>query len=322
MLSADEVFCLSELDKRAKAFERTAYLLTSAVNECISKQSLEGLDEMVAMSFNAAQYQPSYGTGGGGLPPGKYKGVIVDSRQENVEKNGMVTGGYLALDLTPIEGPLVGSKQTDRLNLHNTNPKVMEIAQKQLSAYCHVLNKHQFSDTAELHQIPFYFEIGYQKGEEPSEAKPNGGYTEVKSIADINGNAPGKAGAGPQAQQQQQVAIPTQPAGGVVAQGGGWNGGGAAQPQQQQPQGGSPQVESGIAQPQPAGTWGAQAQPQQQQADPQQQQQAAPAQGGGWGAAAGQAQPQQQQQPAAQPQGGGGWSQGGGAAPAGAWGQR
>jgi hypothetical protein len=304
MLSADDMYNLRQLDLAAQRYEKIAYLLKSAVNECVTKQTTKGLDEMVAMSFNAQGFQPQYG-GGGGLPPGKYKGVIVDSRQENVEKNGMVVGGYLAFDLTPIEGPLVGSKQTDRLNLHHTNPKTVEIANKQLSAYCHVLNKFQFNDTAELHNIPFCFEIGYQKGEEPSEAKPNGGYTEVKSIADVNGNAPGKAGGGAPAAQQ-NVNIPDQAAGGVTAQGAGW--GGAAQ--------GGGQIDTNVQMPNQGG---------QQQTNPAQggagwgQQHPHPAQGGA-GAGWGQAQPS----PAAQQQGAGGWQQGGTAQGGGnpAWGQR
>jgi len=274
---------------------------------------------MVAYSFNAQQHQPQYG-GAGGLPPGKYKGVIVDSRQENVEKNGQIVGGYLALDLTPIEGPLQGTKQTDRLNLHHTNPKTVEIANKQLSAYCHVLNTFQFNDTSELHNKPFLFEVGFQKGQEPSEANPNGGYTEVKNIRDLNGNEPGKAGNGPTANvgQQQPVNIPQDPAGGVQAQGGGWGGaqGGQQQPpanQGQQGQGGGWNQGGGQQQQPPAnqgqGGWGG------QQVDPNQGQQQQPPQNqggaaGGWG---GQQQPPQNQGGGA----GGGWAQGaaGGAKP-------
>lgn len=257
---------------------------------------------MVAYSFNAQQHTPQYG-GSGGLPAGKYKGVIVNSYTDNVEKNGMVTGGYLAFELTPIEGPLAGQKHTDRLNLHHTNPKTVEIANKQLSAYCHVLGKFQFNDTAELHNIPFMFEIGLQK-----EPNPNG-YTEVKGIFDVNGNEPGKAGAGPMVNQggQQQQPPSGPPAGGVQAQGG-WNGAPAGQPpidngvpmngggQQQQPANGGQPGWGGA----PAG-------------DPNQGQQQQPNQGGqpGWGG--------QQQQP------GQGWGGQAGGAPAGGpgpWGQR
>lgn len=291
---------------------------------------------MVAMNFNSQQYTPQYG-GGGGLPAGPngedvmYKVMLVGSQAENTTDNfGQVKGGYLAFELAAIEGPLQGTKQIDRINLHHTNPKVVEIANKQLSAYCHVLGKFQFNDTAELHNIPFMVKIGLQKAPNPNN------YTEVKAIYDINGNEPGKAGSGPQANQGQPPQAPPSgpPAGGVQPQGQ-W-GGGAPQGQQQQPpqgqpqgqgggwgqpQGGQPQggqgypVDNNVAPPaggqQPQG-WGA---PQGGPAPDQGQQ----PQGGGWGGQ----QPQGQQPPAQggqQPQGWGQQPQGGSTPPG--WGAR
>lgn len=232
-LDAIERETLIDLERLAKRLAWQSEQILYAVAYCKRNNTTEGLSDMVAYSFNAQQHTPQYG-GGGGLPVGKYKGVIVNSYTDNVEKNGMVTGGYLAFELTPIEGPLSGQKHTDRLNLHNTNPKVVEIANKQLSAYCHVTGKFQFNDTAELHNIPFMFEIGLQK-----EPNPNG-YTEVKAIFDVNGNEPGKAGAGPQVNQggQQQQPPSGPPAGGVQAQGG-WNGAPAGQ-------GGQPPIDNGV----------------------------------------------------------------------------
>src|ERR1051325_8662841 len=95
--------------------------------------------------------------------------------------------------------------------------------------------------TEQLHNIPFLFDVGFQKGQEPSEANPNGGFTEIKALYDINGNSPDKAGSGPQqGQQGQPPAMPPQnmppqnsgPANG----GGGWPGQG--QPAQPPAQGG------------------------------------------------------------------------------------
>jgi hypothetical protein len=210
---------------------------------------------MVAFSFNAQQFKPNYGGGGSNLPPGKYKGVIVDTSQEKVEKGGAVVGGFLALQLTPIEGPLAGQKHTDRLNLHHVNPKTVEIANEQMSAYCHVTGEYNIVDTAQLHNKPFIFEIGFQKGQEPTTEKPEGGYTEVKAIFDINGNSPGKAGSGPQAQAQPVAQPAAQPPAGVAATSG-W---------------GAPAVDTNVAMPaaQPA------AQP-------------AAGNGGGWGGPAAQ----------------------------------
>jgi len=46
-------------------------------------------------------------------------------------------------------------------------------------------------------------DVNYQKGEEPTAERPEGGYVEVKKVYDVNGNEPGKAPA--QAQPQGQV---------------------------------------------------------------------------------------------------------------------
>lgn len=286
---------------------------------------------MVAMNFNSQQYTPQYG-GGGGLPAGPngedvmYKVMIVSSQPENTTDNfGNVKGGYLAFELASIEGPTQGTKQIDRINLHHTNPKVVEIANKQLSAYCHVLGKFQFNDTAELHNIPFMIKVGLQKAPNPNN------YTEVKGVYDINGNEPGKAGSGPQAGQPSAPPPNGPPAGGVQPQGQ-WGGQAGGQPQQQpqgqpqgqaggwgQPQGGGqPQgqggypVDNNVQPPQQGGQgWGA---PQGGPAPDQGQQQP---QGGGWGAPQGGGQPQGQGQPQ---QGGWGQQAGGGAPPG--WGAR
>lgn len=206
---------------------------------------------MVAYSFASNQHDPSYGSSGG-LPAGKFK-VVIASTKGVPTKNG--DGQYLALELKVIEGPQTGGTQTDRLNLFNSNPDTVRIANGQLSAYCHVTGKFQFQDTDELCNIPFWVEIGPQK---------NGEYTEVKKLYDINGNEPGKAGAGQQVQHQQQqgggpvagfgadngqgqqqgggfqqntgvVSNNGFAGGGNQGQGGGWSGGGQGQ-QQQQPQ--------------------------------------------------------------------------------------
>jgi hypothetical protein len=218
---------LKQIEGLAARLRRQAEALDYAVASCLRNETTEGLDEMVAMSFNAQQHTPSYG-GGGGLPAGpngepvRYKVMIVDSHGENTKDNfGNVKGGYLALELASIEGPTQGTRQTDRLNLHHTNPKVVEIANKQLSAYCHVLGRFQFNDTAELHNIPFIVEIGLQKA--PNE----NGYTEVKGIFDINGNEPGKAGGGaggPPAGAAPPPPAGQPPAGGVAPAGNGWGG--------------------------------------------------------------------------------------------------
>lgn len=274
MLSEQEIEQLNQLERIALKYEYGARHLRDLVQRCREQQSTEGLSEMVAFSFNAQQYTPRYGGGGEQLPPGeKYKGVIVNAEPVNTTDNmGNVKGGYLALTITPIEGPMQGQKHIDRLNLHHTNPKTVEIANEQLSAYCHVLGVFNIQDTAQLCNIPFLFDIGWQRGQEPSQDRPNGGYTEVKAIYDINGNAPGKAGAGaPAGQPAQQPPPQTPPPAGVAPASappaGQWGG---APPQQP----GQPPQQPPAAQPPAGGQWG--------QQPPAQPPAAAPS---GWGGA-------------------------------------
>jgi hypothetical protein len=224
--------------------------------------------------FNAQQYDPTQGVGS--LPIGKHP-VVIESSE--VKANKANDGGYLQLNLRIIDGPQQGTTGAYRLNLYHSNQQTVEIAHRQLSAICHVIGVFQVTDSSQLHNLPFLIEVGPQKSDPQ--------YTEVKKVFDMNGNEPGKAGAGaPAAQPQQQ-----QPQG---QNGGAWGG----QPQQQQPAGGA--------------AWGGQQQPAQQ---PAQQ-----PQGAAWGG-------QPAQQPAQQPQGGGwqqGGQPAQGGAPAGAapWGQR
>lgn len=261
---------------------------------------------MVQYNFNAQTVAPSYGSAGG-LPTNPdgsaawYKVVMLSSDAKNNSKG---TGGFIELTLACIDGPQKGITQTDRLNLHHPNPQVVEIANKQLSAYCHVTGKYMISDTAELHNIPFQIQVGQQKNDPQ--------YTEIKKLADINGNEPGKTGAGPQQQAPQAPQGPA-PAGVAPAAAGpapGWAApaGQPAAPVQQpqvQPAGYAPMPPQQQQQP-PAQQWQQPPQPQPAQAAPQSQ--PAPQ----WAAPA--AQPQPAPAPAQGPPQG--WVAPGGGAPA------
>lgn len=232
-------------------------------------------------TFDPNMYDPTQGVGG--LPVGRHPVII---ERDEVKANRANDGGYLQFDLRIIDGPLQGTTGAYRLNLYHNNPQTVEIANRQLSALCHVTGQFRLgqngNDTSVLHNIPFMVEVAPQKNDPQ--------YTEVKKVMDRNGNEPTKGGQGqghaqPQGQGQQQ-----QPQG--QGQGGGWGSGQQQQPQQQ------PQSNGGGWQ----GAQGGQQQPQQQ---PQ-------GAGNGSGTSWGQQQPQQQpQQPQQQPQSGG-WQQGGG----------
>lgn len=220
--------------------------------------------------FNANNFDPTQSSGG--LPIGRHP-VIVESSE--VRANKANDGTYLQLNLKVIDGPNAGTVGAYRLNLYHSNPQVVEIASRQLSAISHVTGVFMIQDSAQLHNIPFVIEVGPQKNDPQ--------YTEVKKVFDINGNEPGKAPQGGGAQQQQPNA---------AQQGGSWQPP-AGNGQQQPPANGG-------------GAWGAQqggAQPnngagfeppadQQQQPQPQADGQAG-GQAGGWqqGATAGGAAP-------------------------------
>lgn len=161
----------------------------------------------VAYSFNAQQFSPQFG-GGGGLPvnpdgsPAKYRVIIAESSQETTKDQ---QGGYLLLSCKCIEGPFTGVSQDIRLNLHNKSAQAVEIANKQLTAICYTVG-HPMGiqvNTGEIHNIPFFIEVRKQR--------TNPEFTEVSAVFDANGNAPSAA-----PQQQQAPQPPQQPPAGVA----------------------------------------------------------------------------------------------------------
>jgi len=186
-------------------------------------------------SFNAQQYEPNQG-GGGGHPPAQKVQFTVTSTaiQENKNKDG----GMFVVELTSAMGSVI-----QRYNIWNQSPKAVEIAHGQLSALCRATGRSQIdwsNEGAALKGGQGLMDVGYQKGEEPDPAFPDRkGYTELKKVYDLGGNEPGKAPAQPQTTQQPQT-VQQQPM--TQQPGGQWGQGGAApQTAQEQPQGQQPQ---------------------------------------------------------------------------------
>ncbi len=105
------------------------------------------------------------------LPAGKYRAQIVESEMR-LTRNGM--GQYLWLMLDILEGPHQGRKVFDQLNLVNSNPTTVEIAQRTLSAICHATGKMQVNDSEELHLIPMTIQVTVKP--------PRDGYSEKNAI--------------------------------------------------------------------------------------------------------------------------------------------
>ena len=144
------------------------------------------------MNFNAANVEPtaSYSP----LPSGEYLVVAVASDMKPTKAGGQ----YLELELEVLDGNFKGRKLWDRINLVNSNPKTVEIAQRQLSSLCHATGVMNVTDSSQLHNIPVIATIKYKE--------PQGGYdasNEVRGYQKANGTAP---------QAPQQHAVPQQQA--------------------------------------------------------------------------------------------------------------
>lgn len=193
-------------------------------------------------TFDASQFEPRQI--GGAHPVGnKFDFEIINTE---VKPTAAGDGGlFLVTFQTP-------AGQIDmRYNLFNKSAKAVEIAHGQFSALCRAVGRYQIdfnNDGLVLRGARGKLDVGYQKGEEPTAEKPEGGYVEVKRVYDSAGNEPGKAPAQQQPQTQQaQPQATNQPM--TQQAGGGWG----TQPQTNQPTQQQPQ---GQPQPNPANSNG------------------------------------------------------------------
>lgn len=196
-------------------------------------------------TFNANEVKPQQS--GGAHPVGNKFPFSITNTVVEPTKQG--NGGKFVVELTSSAGSI-----RINYNLWNESEQARNISKGQLSALCHAVGIFQVdfkNDGAALRGGVGLMDIGFQKGQEPSAEKPEGGYVEVKKIYDKNGNDPtqgspqqGQANSGFTQQQQ----TPQNNSGGFGQQvspqqtntangAGGWSGGGQPQTQQQtQPQ--------------------------------------------------------------------------------------
>lgn len=158
-------------------------------------------------------------------PPEGWPVVITASEMKPTAADPQA--GFLECNLHIIEGEHTGLEGKYRLNIFSKSEKAVEIANRQLSALCHVCNNPDAVDSSQLHNIPFRVVVGFQKMTSPDGPQ----YTEVKGVKHMDGSDPGKAGSAPAAapappappQQQaapvqQQAAPAAAPAWGAPAQ--------------------------------------------------------------------------------------------------------
>lgn len=205
-------------------------------------------------TFDANQFEPRQF--GSAHPVGNKFDFEITNTEVKPTKDG--SGGLFVVTFTTPAG------QIDfRYNLFNQSAKAVEIAHGQFSALCRAVGRYQVdfnNDGAILRGARGKLDVGYQKGEEPTAEKPEGGYVEVKRVYDAAGNEPGKAPAQPQTQAQpQQTSQPAQNQPMTQQAGGGWGNQPmtqqAAQQPSQAPQNGAWQPGQGGADKAPP--WGA-----------------------------------------------------------------
>lgn len=144
--------------------------------------------------FNAQGIEPKQ-SAGTNHPVGRFPFNVSDT---SIEENKEKTGGFYMVEFTTPAGVAVM-----RYNMWNKNPQAVDIAQGQLSALCHATGRYQLNwqdEGAAMRGAQGMIEVGFQKGQEPSAERPNGGYTEIKKVLDSAGNEPGKPNSAPQTQ--------------------------------------------------------------------------------------------------------------------------
>ena len=174
--------------------------------------------------FDARSVAPQQPSSMGSHPCGMFDFQIGNTYLQPTEN-----GNHLMLH---IEFTSPAGRHMERFIVDGNSPKAIEIANKQIAMICNVTNiyrltypKHPdgspiFDQAArELRGARGRMEIGYQKGNEPSAEKPEGGYVEIKKYYDAAGNEPGKGPSQPQpvAAQQAPQAAPAPAAWGSAA---------------------------------------------------------------------------------------------------------
>ena len=155
---------------------------------------------MAQFAFNATDFDPS--TGAGSVWESGIYGVQITNSEFKETK--AKTGWMLVLTMTATDPEMRGKTIAARLNVNNPNATAVEIAMRELSAICHVVGVLNMQDTQQLHGRPFKINVEkVPRSDDPTKEGNN-----IIGYLDINGNPPGKGGAGAPA----APAAPTAPA--------------------------------------------------------------------------------------------------------------
>jgi hypothetical protein len=114
------------------------------------------------------------------IPAGKYLAQIIASEMAPTKTGGQM----LTLELEVMDGPYQRRHFWDRLNLVNSNPQAVEIAQRQLSAICHAVGVLKVSDSEQLHFKPMTVSVKVRPAQGEYQARNEvGGYEAAAGAA-------------------------------------------------------------------------------------------------------------------------------------------
>ena len=145
---------------------------------------------MAHISFDASGVEPAVPFEI--LPPGKYRAQIVQSEMQPTKQGD---GQMLCLEFDLLDGPYQGRKLWERLNLVNRSQQTVEIAQRQLSAICHAIDRIQVTDSEQLHFRPMLLTVAVEldKRDEHLPADQRRKQNRVKGYARASGAAAASA---------------------------------------------------------------------------------------------------------------------------------
>ena len=106
-------------------------------------------------NFNANDVEPADFSA---IPSGNYPALITSS-EFRTTKSG--DGQYLVLAIQIIDGAKKGRMLWHNLNLINSNPKAVEIAQRELSAICRATGAMQIDNSEVLHNLPMKITVAF-----------------------------------------------------------------------------------------------------------------------------------------------------------------
>jgi hypothetical protein len=120
---------------------------------------------MASLNFNLSDLddslfedQPSFEP----VPQDTYTLMITDSEMATTQKGGQM----LKLSMQIVDGVHKGRKIWDNLNLINSNPTAVEIAQRNLGSICKAIGVASVTESAVLHNKPFKAFVGIEKSDQ------------------------------------------------------------------------------------------------------------------------------------------------------------